>query len=622
MKLRFLTIALACSAALTAAAGDRTGVTDYFNADFNHGMPDGIMTTDGDGQKLHFLMIQAGFDQGDSWKIFRESPSGNYYVASPSMHENASAAADDRLELPEIYMRGGDGLLSWKCRSINEQSDRPSTYSVVINGKEVVSHVEAPVGRSWTSCDLSLDEYTGKRVKIEFVNNTTNGEVLALDDIVVSGLPGLASVTMVPGRYALGGDSFRIGATFTATSDVAVTSVGITCLVNGQTYTAKTDGLNLTTGQQTTLTLDREFSLKLGSDMSYTVTPSVNGVDYDYVDCITTPLVFMPHKRVVVEEGTGMWCGWCPLGIVATDSLQMLYGDDIIPIAIHFNGTSDVLAMDDYASALKITGAPIGLFDRTSDCEPLILFKQGPVEKYVMGRGGFGTLAAECFAHLPEADIKAEMTRRTARQVDITTTTRFATNTDASYKIALVMIEDDVWRSGYYQSNYLANYPNRGPVGDFTERPAHITSDFKFQHVARAVADNAYTGIAESVPATIEAGKEYTFTKTMIFPGTVNTEKASVVALLLNAKTGAVVNACKISVAENSGLTLTPDDAEQLSVAPGSVTVKADGTVSATLIDMAGRTVATAEGNGSVTLTAPRGIYVLRTAGGATRIRL
>lgn len=624
MKRKLLAITASALLALPAIGAD--GVVDYFNADFTGGIPSGVVVTDGDGQTLHFLMVQAGFDQGDSWKYFTERSTGNGYVASPSMHETAGTPADDRLTLPEIYLRGARASMSWKCRSINEQSRTASIYSVIVNGRTVVDKAEAPVARTWATADVSLEEFVGERVEIVFVNNSTNGEILALDDIVVSGEAGAATVTLVPGEYAFGTEDFKIGATFTASSSQPVKSVGISCVIDGQTYEAAADGLSLTDGAQTTLTLDREFSLTLGESMSYTVTPSVNGVAYDPIQCVTTQLAFMPHKRVVVEEGTGMWCGWCPEGIAATDSLRIKYGEDIIPIAIHFNASADYLAMDEYASALNITGAPSGLFDRTKDGKPLTLVSAGANEHYVMDRGAFGTLAAECFAIFPEAEINAEVTNRGYRMVEITTTTRFAKDATSSYRIAMVVVENDVWGRGYYQTNYLSNYPQRGPLsGNFTELPDMITSGFSFQHVARLVADDAYRGMEGSVPAELAAGKEYKFTKRITLPAGVNVDKAHVVAMLLDVESGAVVNACQVSTADLSGITSvgsSDDDAEQVSVSDGSVTIVADGAVSASLIDMAGRTVASGADHDSVTLTAPRGFYILRTSRTVMRIML
>ena len=43
-------------------------------------------------------------------------------------------------------------------------------------------------------------------------------------------------------------------------------------------------------------------------------------------------------RRMVMEEATATWCGWCPRGIVAIDGLKRDFPDNFLAIAIHGNG--------------------------------------------------------------------------------------------------------------------------------------------------------------------------------------------------------------------------------------------------------------------------------------------
>ena len=43
----------------------------------------------------------------------------------------------------------------------------------------------------------------------------------------------------------------------------------------------------------------------------------------------------VPQQRFVVEEGTGTWCGWCPLGIVGLNGMAKKYPETFIGIAVH-----------------------------------------------------------------------------------------------------------------------------------------------------------------------------------------------------------------------------------------------------------------------------------------------
>lgn len=43
----------------------------------------------------------------------------------------------------------------------------------------------------------------------------------------------------------------------------------------------------------------------------------------------------LPHKRVLLEDYTALWCQWCPIGMVATEALVREHPDDAVAIAIH-----------------------------------------------------------------------------------------------------------------------------------------------------------------------------------------------------------------------------------------------------------------------------------------------
>lgn len=57
-------------------------------------------------------------------------------------------------------------------------------------------------------------------------------------------------------------------------------------------------------------------------------------------------------RRMVMEEATATWCGWCPQGIVAIDGLKRDFPDNFLAIAIHGNG--DKMAyIDEYGLQVR-----------------------------------------------------------------------------------------------------------------------------------------------------------------------------------------------------------------------------------------------------------------------------
>lgn len=69
-----------------------------------------------------------------------------------------------------------------------------------------------------------------------------------------------------------------------------------------------------------------------------------------------------PQKVVLVEEGTGTWCQWCPRGDMYAKELQANYPGQFVFVAVHIN---DIMQDDAYAEAMPFEGIPNGWMDRT-----------------------------------------------------------------------------------------------------------------------------------------------------------------------------------------------------------------------------------------------------------------
>lgn len=255
------------------------------------------------------------------------------------------------------------------------------------------------------------------------------------------------------------------------------------------------------------------------------------------------------RRNVVMEEKTGTWCGWCPRGIVGIDKLKSEVTDGtFIPIAVH---SSDAMATASYNGINnELSGAPSALIDRN-------LLSIGVIDP------GYETLKAAYLQALGEPAIAEitinsieEGTRVTKFDVSLT----FAlTVSNARYRLAFVAIEDQV--GPYGQANY---YSGTDMPLDGWENLPNPTS-VMFNDVARSI--KSYTGITSSVPASVEAGTVYNYTKgTVENTGIKKKEHGRYAVLLLNTQTGRIENAATVlspeAVSIKSVETTVSDDVE------------------------------------------------------------
>ena len=530
---------------------------DYYNVDFSNGIPTEMSAYDLDSQTLHYTMIQAGFKQGEAWIGKRENKSENRYAASACRYKEVEGEtlgpSNDWLVSPAIWVRDADAVLKWKGSTINAKAEEGASYEVRISteGDKPEDFTQSPVFttmsesvNSWTEHEFSLHDYAGQRVYIAFVNNSATGEILGIDDVLVAGSKGVCDLVVNSDRYIFEHNDLTIRGYVEACSDEVVTDVTIKCVSSKGEVEATYGSLSLTKGQKYEFEMPAAIQLAYGEELDYQVIAVVNNaVTTDPINCQATALMQKFHKNIVVEEATGMWCTYCPSGIVAMERLEEKYPDTFIGLALHYN---DQLAVDDYVSDLSFPdGFPTGWINRRFYCDPMVKIEEDGQTKYTMLNGGFETYCLEEMTLPAVAEINV-VAKQEGKAYRVMSTLCFAMDdVDADYRIAYAIIENDVTGEGYYQVNGYSGQSVE--MGGFEDLPATIY-DIKFQHVVRQIYDD-YQGVVGSVPSEFVGGETYTHEYVIEMPKTVdNIDNVEVVAMLIDMKTETIVNADKIDV--------------------------------------------------------------------------
>jgi len=499
-------------------------------------------------QGLHF--------SADSAWIYslKDSPdAANAFAGSTSSFTPAGKADAWFVTRPIDLPASGVCTLSWLSESLS--LDKPDGLKVFVSttggnpatdfaGEPLWQTEAEPAGESetldgeWNAHSVSLQDYAGQRVWIAFVNQTTDGMLLCLDDVTVQ----------AKAPFLLHADMPRMTDAETVTVKGSVTArnapltaytVHYTCadsVVRTKTYT----GLNLQPGESHEFAFDEPLHLAAsrGSYVGYRV-----WADAGVAECVGTTdsvasVPFVPQHKVVIEEGTGAWCGWCPLGVLAFEHLYSLYPDNFIGIAVH---NEDPLAVADYDGNLRCPAFPLGAINRTEWGQPMINTDN---DYFFDAPGSWQSLLERALETLATFDVRIDEAVLSGQTVEVKARLRFAMGKKApKYHVAYVLTEDDV-EANFFQMNYLAQYtlPAFGKFGAGQEFGQQRLSHFVYQDVARGIWPEYY-GKELTLPATVPSGASYPVDAAVPLEGmtVANPANLSLTVLILDVNDGYVI---------------------------------------------------------------------------------
>lgn len=254
-------------------------------------------------------------------------------------------------------------------------------------------------------------------------------------------------------------------------------------------------------------------------------------------------------KRSVAEQFTGTGCGNCPSGHVAMHNMHNLYGDQFIGIALHQFNASDPMYNASYD--LGFTGAPQCMVNRSSGI--LMPYEQMPeVLKASLNEIALAEVTvAGTFA---DEDTKVNATASVESLVA------------GDYNIAFMLTADGLTGTtiSWKQSNYFCKgggrYNSQASMPDDLKFLWDMGSSYVETYNDVLIASSYVSSNNKATLPTLVANGTVSSEYTMKMPTKVALKKALklnqiyVVALLLDKKTGAIVNAGRARVTGSTGI--------------------------------------------------------------------
>lgn len=370
-----------------------------------------------------------------------------------------------------------------------------------------------------------------------------------------------------------------------------ITNVEYSLQGSNGTTTEEISGLSIAPKKSQVIDIPTEVELGDGDNSLLMTLTKVNGVE-DQLNCNNSLAASVyavkpaDNRKVLLEEGTGTWCGWCPRGAVFLKVISPAYDDYLIPIAVHNADPMTVKTYDNEITSFNgFTGFPGMVVDRREVVDPSAALTPG----------------LNYLREIPDATLEIGAKAPDAEgNMEVSVSVNYLQAVPEGYSMILTIVEDEVTgtTAQYNQANYYSG-GNSGAMGGYENLPNPVpASQMVYEHVARTH-DHAVKNMAEA-----QAGDKVVKNYTVKLDPTWKQDDIKIVAVLLNANAqvsnandesieDAVENGFVTSSTErilvNTNIRVYPNPASD--VATISMNIQTPSNVTTTIIDALGRVV-------------------------------
>lgn len=227
-----------------------------------------------------------------------------------------------------------------------------------------------------------------------------------------------------------------------------------------------------------------------------------------------TVIGFVPETRPLMEEYTGLWCGFCPRGYIGLERMSALYGDRFVAISLHASQRDPMQVITQFPQ--NPGGFPAAFLNRKYLVDPYY----GSSSDVELGIKDDWEYLSELTA---DADISVTCDWKDDSKTELVCRSmlRFPNaHSGEDYKLVYAIVADgltEVAGRVFEQANYFSGdrYVS-GEDWDVFVNGDQYVKGLVFNDIL--VAFNDVWGVAGSVPSEIEYGREYVHRYTYTAP--------------------------------------------------------------------------------------------------------
>lgn len=411
------------------------------------------------------------------------------------------------------------------------------------------------------------------------------------------------------------GDRIRPTATVTV-KNANVDTLRVTFTTDKETIVETKTALGLTPNSVYDYKMREQIDLEPGESTHYTMTIETGDSKYVFESSLVNAEYSVTDRRVVCEEGTGTWCGFCVRGVVGMEYMKETY-PDFIGIAVHVG--QDIMTVDGYSDVLNSAeyfygSAPKCIFNRKKEYmgDPY-----NDIEQLYRSTMSEPTVAT----HSVEATID-----KNSYKLEVRMKSSFTfTDQDTPLAYSFIVLENGVSVPGdenYYQKNYYTG-GSMGDMGGFADQPEVIT-DFVFNDVARYIHGGFY-GVDNSV-GDVVAGEVQERTYVIDIPSVVRKpDNMEIVSIIIDRTNGEILNADMVKPVAGtvSGVEDNRKDGSNFKATSreGGIMITTEKPVGISIYGIGGTLMSRTYVDGTAEFELPAGYYIVKSESDTTSVQ-
>ncbi len=243
-------------------------------------------------------------------------------------------------------------------------------------------------------------------------------------------------------------------------------------------------------------------------------------------------------QKVLLEEHTGSWCGYCPDGHIIMDDVLNTY-PNAIGVMVHNSDGMDI-STGNTLSAFYVSGFPQATLNRQGDAVSRSIWMTSTSS---MLSAGTTTV---------DVSFDSVLFNPTTRKLNVFVRASFTGNESGDIRFNGILVEDDITGSGsdYNQTNYY-NSTSGHPMYGLGNPIVGYVHD----KVARYYFGGAY-GTAASLPTSIASGESFQKRYTYTVPASFDETKLSVIGMVSRYNGGSTADRPIINANSTSTITI------------------------------------------------------------------